>query len=138
VENSGRSSLQTEAAKTAGSFTTGMQKIDKGTDEEEEEEEEIFGMKTRNWRKINISFQINLDGEDEISNPDIQIEHEPMKGSNKPINHHPIMSKITNFIAAAEKKCKTVKVMSSKNKMILDTKMCMDSWSINNFKSFFA
>jgi hypothetical protein len=114
-----------------------MQKINEGT-EEEEEEEEIFGMKTRNWRKINISFQIDLDGEDEISNLDIQSEHEPMKGSNKPINHHPIMPKIANFVAAAEKKCKTVKVMSSKNKMILDTKMCMDSWSINNFKSFFA
>jgi hypothetical protein len=61
-----------------------------------------------------------------------------MKGSNKPMNHHPIMSKIANFVAAAENKCKTVNVMSSKNKMVLDTKVCMDSWSINKFKSYFA
>jgi len=137
MEKSGRSSLQNEAAKTAGTTTTGMQKIVEGNEEEEEAEEEILGMKTRNWRKINIAFEIKLDG-DEISNPHVQSEHEPMKGSNKPMNHHPIMSKIANFVAATEKKCKTVRVMSSKNKLVLDTKVCMDSWSINKFKSFFA
>jgi hypothetical protein len=47
----GSSSLQIEAAKTAGK-TTGMQQIDEGN----EEEEEILGMKTRNWKKINLSF----------------------------------------------------------------------------------
>jgi hypothetical protein len=133
MEKSGRSSLQNEAAKTAGTTTTGMQKIDKGNEEEEEADEDILGMKTRNWRKINIAFKIKLDG-DEISNPHVQSEHEPMKGSNKPMNHHPIMSKIANFVAATEKRCKTVRVMSSKNKLVLDTKVCMDSWSINKFK----
>ena len=52
--------------------------------------------------------------------------------------HHPIMSKIANLIVAVEKKCKTVKVMSSKKMMILDSKSCMDSWSINGVKLFFA
>jgi hypothetical protein len=51
--------------------------------------------------------------------------------SNNKIKHHPIMSKIANFIVAVEKKCNTVKVMSSKKKMVLDSKVCMDSWSIN-------
>jgi hypothetical protein len=40
--------------------TTGMLKIN----EENEEEEEILGMKTRNWRKINLSFAIELSGQD--------------------------------------------------------------------------
>jgi hypothetical protein len=132
---SGRSSLQTEAAKTASNTTTGMQKIDKG--KEDEDKDEVLGLKTRNWRKIKISFEVELNG-DEISTPHVQSEHEPMKGSNKPMNHHPIMSKIVNFVAAAEKKHKRVRAMSSKNKMVLDTKVCMHSWSINKFKTFFA
>jgi len=131
----GSSSLQTEAAKISGNNTRGMQKIDEV--DEEEEEDEILGMKTRSWRKINLSFEVELQGE-EISNPGVQSEHEPMKGSNEPMSHHPIMSKIANFIVAMEKRCKTVKVMSSKEKLVLDTKVCMDSWSINKFKEFFA
>jgi hypothetical protein len=130
---SGKSSLQTEAAKTASNTTTGMQKIEEGN--EDEEEDEVLGLKTRNWRKINISFEVELDG-DEISTPHVQSKHEPMKGSNIPMNHHSIMSKIANFVAAAEKKCKTVRVMSSKNKMVLDTRVCMYS-SINKFNFFF-
>jgi hypothetical protein len=39
---------------------------------------------------------------------------------------------------AVEKKCNTVKVMSSKKKLVLDSKVCMESWSINEVKSFFA
>jgi hypothetical protein len=118
-----------------GNNTNGMQKIIEV--DEEEEDEEILGLKTRSWRKINLSFEVKLDW-DEISSPDTQSEHEPMKGSNKPMSHHPIMSKIANFVAVAEKRCKTVKIMSSKDKIVLDTKVCMDSWSISKFKAFFA
>jgi hypothetical protein len=135
----GRSTLQTEAAKTAGNtHYNGMQKIDEVDKEEEDKDKEILGMKTRSLKKINISFKVKLDGE-KISSTDTQSEHEPMKGSNKPpMSHHPIMSKIANFVAAAEKRCKIVKVISSKNKLVLDTKSCMDSWLINKFKAFFA
>jgi hypothetical protein len=40
--------------------TTGMQKIDEGN----EEENKIQGMKTRNWRKIILSFAIELNGQE--------------------------------------------------------------------------
>ena len=65
MEKSGRSSLQNEAARstrktTAATTTTGMQKIDEGN----EEEDEILGMKTRNWKKINLSFTVELNGQD--------------------------------------------------------------------------
>jgi hypothetical protein len=68
-KNSMNSSLQKEATKTTGgntdntaTTTTGMKKIDE--EDEEEEEEEILGMKNRNWRKINLSFAVVLDGQD--------------------------------------------------------------------------
>jgi hypothetical protein len=38
-----------------------MKKIDE-EDEEEQEEEAELKMKTRNWRKINLSFTVELDG----------------------------------------------------------------------------
>jgi hypothetical protein len=53
-ESTGRTSTTTTAT------TTGMQKIDEGN----EEEEEILGMKTWNWRKINLSFAIELNGQE--------------------------------------------------------------------------
>ena len=108
-------SLQNEAAKSAGKSSTGMQSIIE--EDEATIEEETLGLKTRNWRKINLAFASKFDEED-ILNPEIQKEDNPMEGSNKPMNHHPIMSKIANFVAAIEKQCKTVKVMSSKNKMV--------------------
>jgi len=48
------------------------------------------------------------------------------------------MSKIAKFMIAIEKKCNTVKIMSSKKQMVLDSKACIDSWSINEVKTFFA
>lgn len=132
----GSSSLQTEAAKTAGKTTTGMQQIDEGN----EEEEEILGMKTRNWKKINLSFAVRLNGQEgeDIRRTDYFQSTGPQEGNNTKMKHHPIMSKIANFMVAVEKKCNTVKVMSSKKKMVLDPKACMDSWSINGVKSYFA
>ena len=134
VENSGRSSLQTEAAKTAGTTPTVMQKIDEEIDDEEIEYDEDY--KNRNWRKINVAFKVDDLNGWEISSPNSlnTLEEE----SYKPMKHHPIMSKLANFVAAAQSKCKTVKFMSSRNKLVLDTKVCMDSWSINSFKSYFA
>jgi hypothetical protein len=108
-----------------------MQKID----EEDEEEEEILGMKTRNRRKINLSFAIELKGQD---GDDIRTPDQKEGNNDTKMKHHPIMSKIANFIVAVKKKCNTVKIMSSKKKMVLDTKVCMNSWSINELKSFFA
>jgi ribosomal protein L12E/L44/L45/RPP1/RPP2 len=59
AERSARTSASTSTSTTT--TTTGMKKID--DEEEEEKEEEELGMKTRNWRKINLSFAIEL-GED--------------------------------------------------------------------------
>jgi chorismate mutase len=130
-----RTSLQTESAKTAGKTPNGMQKID----EVYEEEEEILGTKTRNWKKISLAFMVPLDGAGaDILDPETQNSDKPMEGSNKPMKHHPIMTPIAKFINSIEKKCKHVKVMSSKNKMVLDPKVCIDSWSINKFKDSFA
>jgi hypothetical protein len=75
-KNSGSTSLQKEAARSARTSTstsgtaTGMKKIEE--EDEEEEEEEELGMKTRNWRKINLSFTVVLDGQDgeDIREPD--------------------------------------------------------------------
>jgi hypothetical protein len=134
IGKSGRSSLQNEAAKTARNLTmttTGMKKIDEGN----EEEQEILGMKTRNWKKINLSFAVELKGQD---GEDIQGTDYFKEENNTKMKHHPIMSKLANLIVAIEKNCNTVKVMSSKNRMVLDSKVCMDSWSINDVKSFFA
>jgi hypothetical protein len=132
-------SLQKEAARSVGktpttttTTTAGMQKIDEGN----EEEEEILGMKTRNWKKINLSFAVELNGQD---GEDIrETEHIHEGNNDSKMKHHPIMSKLANFIVAVDKKCNTVKVMSSKKKLILDSKVCMDSWSINEVKSCFA
>jgi hypothetical protein len=116
--------------------TTGMKNIEE-EDEEEEEEEEILGMKNRNWRKINLLFTVALD---EQEGEDIRAPDQLQEGNNIDNNmkHHPIMSKIANFIVAVKKKCNTVKVMSSKKQMVLDSKACIDSWSINEVKTFFA
>jgi hypothetical protein len=119
MEKSGSNSLQKEAPKSASSTststkttTTGMQKIDEGN----EEEDEILGLKSRNWRKINLSFAIDLNGQEgeDIKETDYYNEG----NNNNKMKHHPIMSKLANFIVAVEKKCNTVKVMSSKKKMI--------------------
>jgi hypothetical protein len=56
-EQVARSASRTSTSTTT---TTGMQKIDEGN----EEEEEILGLKTRSWRKINVSFAINLKGQE--------------------------------------------------------------------------
>jgi hypothetical protein len=70
-EKNAASSLQKEAARSARTSTststsvtaTGMKKIDE-EDEEEQEEEDKLRMKTRNWRKINLSFTLVLEGQD--------------------------------------------------------------------------
>jgi hypothetical protein len=79
-KNSGSTLLQKEAARTSTTMTTtptkmtktktGMKKID--DEDEEEEEGELLGMKTRNWRKINLSYTVVLDGQDieDIRAPD--------------------------------------------------------------------
>jgi hypothetical protein len=95
-------------------------------------------MKTRNWRKINLSFTAVLerqDGED-IKAPD-QL-NEGNNNNDDKMKHHPIMSKIAKFMIAVEKKCNTVKIMSSKKQMVLDSKACIAIWSINELKTFFA
>jgi hypothetical protein len=120
---------------TSATTATGMKKIDE-EDEEEQEEEEESGVKTRNWRKINLSFTIELEGQD---GKDIKDTDQRYEGNNdNKMKHHPIMSKIAKFMIAVEKKCNTVKIMSSKKQMVLDSKACIDSWSINEVKTFFA
>jgi hypothetical protein len=95
-KNYGRTSLQKEAEKSARTSTstaataTGMKKIE---EEDEEEEEKEVGMKTRNWRKINLSFAVELgelgDDRDDIRSPDQK------EGNNdNKMKHHQIMSKI--------------------------------------------
>jgi hypothetical protein len=111
LEKNAASSLQKEAARSARTSTmlTGMKKIE---EEEEEEEEEELGMKTRNWKKINLSFTVVLEGQD---GEDIKAPDELHEGnSDSKMKHHPIMSKIAKFMIAVEKKCNTVKIMSSK------------------------
>jgi hypothetical protein len=132
-----RSSLQTEVVKSVGKKSIGMQKID---EEEEEDDDDILGIKTRNWKQINLSFTVDLIGQEgeDIRRTDYFQCTGPKEGNNMPMKHHPIMSKIANFLASVEKKCPTVKVMSSKKKMVLDVKACTDSWSINAFKTSFA
>jgi hypothetical protein len=49
------------------------------------------------------------------------------------MKQHPIMSMIAKSINAIEKKSMGVKVMSSKDKLVLDPKVCIGSWPINNF-----
>jgi hypothetical protein len=129
AERSARTSKSTSTMATA----TGMKKIEE--EEEEEEEEEILGTKTRNWRKIKLSFTVVLEGQDgeDIKGPD---QLQDGNNDNK-MKHHPIMSKIAKFMLAVEKKCNTVKVMSSKKHMVLDSKACIDSWSINEVRTFF-
>jgi ClpP class serine protease len=99
-KNSGSTSLQKEAARSArtgsGTTATGMKKIDEEDEEaqEEEEEEDELKMKTRNWRKINLSFAIELEGQD---GEDIKDTEQQIKGDNdNKMKHHPIMSKIAN------------------------------------------
>jgi hypothetical protein len=84
-KNYGNTSLQKEAERSAHTSTsgtsttatttaTGMKKIE----EEDEEEEVELGMKTRNWRKINLSFAIELgelgDDGDDIRASDKKVE----------------------------------------------------------------
>jgi hypothetical protein len=137
-KNSGSTSLQKEAARSARTSTmataTGMKKIEE--EDEEEQEEDELGLKTRNWRKINLSFTIELEGQD---GEDIKATDQLDEGNNdSKMKHHPIMLKIAKFMLAVEKKCNTVKIMSSKKQMVLDSKACIDSWSINEVKTFFV
>jgi hypothetical protein len=90
VEKSGSTSLQKEASRSARTSTTtttttGMQKIDEGN----EEEEEILGMKTRNWKKFNLSFAIEVNGQE---GEDIRRTNYSYEGNNAKMKHHPIMS----------------------------------------------
>jgi len=137
-----RTSLQNEAAKTVGKTGKNMQMIDEGDDEgeDEEEAEEILGMKNRKWKKINLSFTIKAAGQEDADAARTDDWHlkEQREGNNKPMKHHPIMTPIAKFINAIEKNCKTVKVMSSLDKLVLDPKVCTDSWSVNDFKKSFA
>jgi hypothetical protein len=80
----------------------------------------------------NLSFTAVLDGQDGAP-----YQKEGDNNNNK-MKRHPIMSKIANFMVSVEKKCSTAKIMSSKKKMVLDSKVCMDSWSINEVRSLFA
>jgi SOS-response transcriptional repressor LexA len=142
-KNSGSTSLQKEAERSARTSTststsatvtaTGMKKIEE-EDEGKEEEEDELGMKTTNWRKINLSFTVVLEGQDgkDIKAPD-QL-HEGNNNNDNKMKHHPIMSKIAKFMLAIKKKCETEKIMSSKKQMVLDAKACIDSWSINEVK----
>jgi hypothetical protein len=110
-KNSGSTSLQKEAARSGRTSTTatatGMKKIE--GEDEEEEEQEILGTKTRIWRKINLSFAIELGGED---GDDIRAPDQKEGNNDNKMKHHPIMSKIAKFMLAVEKKCDTVKIMS--------------------------
>jgi hypothetical protein len=130
AERSAHTSTSTSSKSTRASAVTGM----KRTEEEKEEEEEILGTKTRNWRKIDLSFAVELDGQD---GEDIKAPDQNEEDNNK-IKHHPIMSKIAKFMLAVEKKWNTVKIMSSKKKMVLDSKAWVDGWSINEVKTLFA
>jgi hypothetical protein len=85
-------------------------------------------MKKRNWRKINLSFTVVLNGRD---GEDIRAPDQKEGNNDNKMKHHSIMSKIANFMVAVKKKCKTVKIMNSKKHMVLDSKVCMDSWFIN-------
>jgi hypothetical protein len=108
MENPRSTSLQKEvvrSARTMTTTTTGMQQIDEGN----QEEEEILGMKTRNWRKICLSFAIELSGQD---GDNIWATDPQEENNNSKIKHHPILSKLANFIVAVKKKCNTAKVMS--------------------------
>jgi hypothetical protein len=121
---------------TSAMTVTGMKKIDEEDEEAQEEEEDELKMKTRNWRKINLSFAVDLEGQD---SEDIKDTEQQFKGDNdNKMKHHPIMSKIAKFMIAIEKKCNTVKIMSSKKQMVLDSKVCIDSWSISEVKTLFA
>jgi hypothetical protein len=104
-------------------------------EEDEEQEEEESGLKTRNWRKINLSFAIELGGED---GDEFRAQDQKEGNNDNKMKHHPIMSKIAKFMLAVKKKCNTVKIMSSKKQMVLDSKACIDSWSINEVKTCFA
>jgi hypothetical protein len=134
LEKNAASSLEKEAARSARTSTsgtttaTGMKKI---------EEEDELGVKTRNWRKINLSFAIEL-GELGDEWDDIIASDKKTGNNDNKMKHHPIMSKIAIFMLAVEKKCNTVKIMSSKKKMVEDLKACIDSWSINEVKTLFA
>jgi hypothetical protein len=104
TKNMMRTSPQNEATELVGKLAIGMQKIDE--EGEEEEEEDIVGTKTRNWRQINLSFAVELKGQDgeDIRMTDYFQCTDPREGNNMPMKHHPIMSKIANFIAAGQMK----------------------------------
>jgi hypothetical protein len=66
----------------------------------------LLKMKTRNGRKINLSFAVELEGQD---GEDIKDTEQQFKGDNgNKMKHHPIMSKIAKFMIAIKKKCNTV------------------------------
>jgi hypothetical protein len=137
LEKNAASSLQKEAERSARTSTstsataTGMKKIE---EEDEEELEDELGMKTRNWRKINLSFTVVLEGQAGEDIKALDQLHEGNNNNDNKMKHYSIMSKIAKFMIAVEKKCNTVKIMSSKKQMILDSKACIDSWSINEVK----
>jgi hypothetical protein len=112
-KKSGGTSLQKEAARSARTGTsgtttaTGKKKIDEEDKETQEEEEDELKMKTFNWRKINLSFAVDLEGQD---GEDIKDMEQQFKGDNdNKMKHHPIMWKIAKFMIAIEKKCNTVR-----------------------------
>jgi hypothetical protein len=106
------SSTSTSTTTTSATIATGMKKINDEEDEEAQEEEDELRMKTRNWRKINLSFAVELVGDygDDIRSP------EQKEGNDNKMKHHPIMSKIAKFMIAIEKKCNTVKIIAIEKK----------------------
>jgi hypothetical protein len=110
---------------TSAMIATGMKKIDEEDEEAQEEEEDELRMQTGNWRKINSSFAVDLEGQDgeDIKDTDQKFEGD----TDNKMKNHPIMSKIAKFMIAIEKKCNTVKIMTSKKQMVLDSKACIDS-----------
>jgi hypothetical protein len=106
-----------------------MKNIEEEDEEQDEEQkEDELGLKARNWRKINLSFAIELGGED---GDDIRAPDQKEGNSDNKMKHHPIMSKIAKFMLAVEKNCNTVNIMSSKKQMVLDSKACIDNSNIN-------
>jgi hypothetical protein len=67
-----KNSSTSTSTSTSATIATGMKKIDEEDEEAQEEEEDELRMKTRNWRKINLSFAVELVGDDgdDIRSPD--------------------------------------------------------------------
>jgi hypothetical protein len=76
-----------------------MKKIEE--EDEEEQEEDELGVKTRNWRNINLSFAIEL-GELGDKGDDIIASDKKTGNNDNQMKHHSIMSKIAKFMLAVE------------------------------------